>query len=116
MRKLLILTCLITSVCFAATPVIFDTDMGNDVDDALALAMLHTLTDRGECQLIGVTLTNAHSSAIHYVRMVDRFYGREDLPVGPAIQSLKGGNGDGYMEAVLQTMSYAGGGSFVSAP
>ncbi|MEI9971233.1 MAG: hypothetical protein WDO73_03780 [Ignavibacteriota bacterium] len=30
---------------------------GNDIDDALALAMLHSLTDRGECELIGVTLT-----------------------------------------------------------
>src|SRR5580698_5209681 len=116
MRRLLLTACLIAHVCLAAHPVIFDTDMGNDVDDALALAMLHTLTDRGECQLIGVTLTNAHSSAIHYIRMVDRFYGREDLPVGTAIQSLKGGNGDGYMEAVLQTMSYGGGGAFESAP
>ncbi len=116
MRALLILICLTASVCFAAPPIIFDTDMGNDVDDALALAMLHALTDRGECQLIGVTLTNAHSSAIHYIRMVNRFYGRDDLPVGTAIQNLKGGNGDGYMEAVLQTMGYAGGGAFETAP
>src|ERR1017187_547252 len=29
-----------------AIPVIFDTDMGNDVDDALALAMLHALESR----------------------------------------------------------------------
>ena len=37
----------------AAQPpgVIFDTDMGNDVDDALALAMLHALESRGECRL-----------------------------------------------------------------
>jgi len=34
-----------------AVPVIFDTDMGNDVDDALALAMLHALESRGECRL-----------------------------------------------------------------
>ena len=33
----------------AATPlhVIFDTDMGNDVDDALALAMLHAFAIQG---------------------------------------------------------------------
>jgi len=116
MRTLPILIFLTASACFAGTPIIFDTDMGNDVDDALALAMLHSLTDRGECELIGVTLTNANPSAIQYIRMVNRFYGRDDLPVGAAIKDLKGGNGDGYMAAVLQKMHYAGGGSFESAP
>jgi inosine-uridine nucleoside N-ribohydrolase len=95
-------------LCFAARPVIFDTDMGNDVDDALALAMLHVLTDRGECELIGVTLTNANPAAVPYIRMVNRFYGRGDLPVGAAIKDLKGGNGDGYMAAALRSMSDAG--------
>jgi purine nucleosidase len=102
MPRISILLCLIASVCFAARPVIFDTDMGNDIDDALALAMLHALTDRGECDLIGVTLTNAHPSAVPYIRMVDRFYGRGDLPVGAAIKALKNGDGDGYMTAALR--------------
>jgi len=108
--------CLMATLCLAARPVIFDTDMGNDVDDALALAMLHALTDRGECELIGVTLTNANPSAVPYVRMVDRFYGRDDLPVGAAIEDLKGGNGDGYMAVALRAMHYAGGGAFEPAP
>src|SRR5580700_9279822 len=99
MRRIPIIACLIANVCFAARPVIFDTDMGNDVDDALALAMLHALTDRGECELIGVTLTNANPAAFPYIRMVNGFYGRDDLPVGAAIKDLKGGDGDGYMAA-----------------
>ncbi len=90
------------SIAFAARPVIFDTDMGNDVDDALALAMLHALTDRGECQLIGVTLTNAHPKAVPYVRMVNRFYGRGDLPVGSALKPLPGATQDGYLSAALR--------------
>jgi len=92
---------LLAGVCWGARPVIFDTDMGNDVDDALALAMLHALTDRGECRLIGVTLTNGNPAAVPYVRMVNRFYGRGDLPVGRAIRSLKDGAQDGYLSAVL---------------
>ena len=83
-------------------PVIFDTDMGNDVDDALALAMLHALSARGECELIGVTLTNAHPAAVPYIRMVNRFYGRGGLPVGAAIKELKDGAQDGYMTAALR--------------
>src|SRR5271157_5458921 len=101
MRRIPIVACLIANVCFAAHPVIFDTDMGNDIDDALALAVLHALSDRGECELIGVTLTNAHPAAVPYIRMVNRFYGRGDLPVGAAIKELKDGANDGYMRAAL---------------
>jgi len=101
MRRIPIIACLIANVCFAARPVIFDTDMGNDIDDALALAVLHALSDRGECELIGVTLTNAHPAAVPYIRMVNRFYGRGDLPVGAAIKELKGGANDGYMRTAL---------------
>ncbi len=109
MRRLLILSCLLAPICFGARPVIFDTDMGNDIDDALALAMLHALSDRGECELIGVTLTNANPAAVPYIRMVNRFYGRGDLPVGGAIKKLKDGAGDGYMRAVLGAAPAEGG-------
>ena len=93
---------LCAAVCLAARTVIFDTDMGNDIDDALALAMLHALTDRGECSLIGVTLTNGNPAAVPYVRLVNRFYGRSDLPVGAALRALKDGASDGYLSAVLR--------------
>ena len=91
------------SIGFGKVPIIFDTDMGNDIDDALALAMLHTLTDRGECQLIGVTLTNANPAAVPYVRMINRFYGRGALPVGSALRHVPGGDLDNYLSAALRT-------------
>ena len=96
LRWIPVAACLLANVCFAARPVIFDSDMGNDIEDALALAMLHALTDRGECELIGVTLTNANPAAVPYIRMINRFYGRGDLPVGAAIKALKDGTQDGY--------------------
>ncbi|MGA7240013.1 MAG: nucleoside hydrolase [Bryobacteraceae bacterium] len=110
LRRLLILCCVLAPICFGARPVIFDTDMGNDIDDALALAMLHALSDRCECDLVGVTLTNAHPSAVSYIRMVNRFYGRGNLPVGAALKRLKDGAGDGYMTAALRTAPGDGGG------
>src|ERR1035438_6909705 len=70
-----------------AVPVIFDTDMGNDVDDALALAMLHALESRGECRLVGVTVTKDNPWAAVYVDLVNTFYGRGRIPVG----MVKGG-------------------------
>jgi inosine-uridine nucleoside N-ribohydrolase len=86
----------------AAVPVIFDTDMGNDVDDALALAMLHALEDRGECRLLGITLTNANPKAAPYLRMVNRFYGRPAIPIGAAVRSIANGDKDGFLSAALQ--------------
>src|ERR1035441_2246998 len=65
-----------------AIPGIFDTDMGNDVDDALALAMLHALESRGECRLLGVTVTKDNPWAAVYVDLVNTFYGRGRIPVG----------------------------------
>ncbi len=115
LQRLPILCLLLAQVCFGARPVIFDTDMGNDVDDALALAMLHALSDRGECELIGVTLTNAHPAAVPYIRLINRFYGRGDLPVGGAIKELKGGAGDGYMSAVLRDVTAESGAAAESA-
>src|SRR5689334_9393496 len=68
----------------APTPqrVIFDTDMGNDVDDALALAVLHALESRGECRLLAVTVTKDEPYAAPYVDVVNTFYGRPDIPIG----------------------------------
>jgi inosine-uridine nucleoside N-ribohydrolase len=69
---------------FAADPVplIFDTDMGNDVDDALALAMIHAFESRGEARLLAVTITKDNRYAAEYVDLVDTFYGRADIPIG----------------------------------
>ncbi|HET6453985.1 MAG TPA: nucleoside hydrolase [Armatimonadota bacterium] len=61
---------------------IFDTDIGNDIDDALALAMIHTLADRGEVEPLAVTVCKDNPWAAVYVDLVNRFYGRPNLPIG----------------------------------
>lgn len=67
---------------FAQTPVIFDTDMGNDVDDALALALLHSLETRGECKIVAVTITKDNPWAAPYIDAVNTFFGRPQIPIG----------------------------------
>ena len=64
------------------TPVIFDTDLGNDVDDALAMSMLHSLESRGYCRLIAVTSTKDHLTSIALADAINTFYGRPDVPLG----------------------------------
>jgi inosine-uridine nucleoside N-ribohydrolase len=61
---------------------IFDTDMGNDVDDAMALAMIHTLETRGVCKLLAVTITKDHPKAAPFVDAINTFYHRGDIPIG----------------------------------
>jgi inosine-uridine nucleoside N-ribohydrolase len=63
-------------------PLIFDTDMGNDVDDALALAVIHSLQSRGEAKLLAVTITKDNRFAAPYIDMVNTFYRRPEIPVG----------------------------------
>ena len=63
-------------------PFIFDTDIGNDVDDALAMGVIHALESRGECRLIAVTITKDEPMSAPYVDAVNTFYGRPDIPIG----------------------------------
>jgi len=66
----------------APVDVILDTDIGNDIDDALALALLHALESRGECRLLAVTITKDHPLAAAFTDAVNGFYGRGDVPIG----------------------------------
>ncbi|MEM9366512.1 MAG: nucleoside hydrolase [Planctomycetota bacterium] len=64
------------------TVVVFDTDITGDVDDVLALAMLHSLSDRGECEIRAVTVSKIHPLAASFVDATNTFYGRPDIPIG----------------------------------
>lgn len=82
---ILLALCIVSQICYpAGKPVklIFDTDMGNDVDDALALAMIHSLESRGECKLLAVTLTKDNEYSAPFVDLVNTFYGRGNVPIG----------------------------------
>ncbi|MFI4874602.1 MAG: nucleoside hydrolase [Blastopirellula sp. JB062] len=63
-------------------PIIFDTDIGNDCDDVLALAMIHSLQSRGDCELLAVTITKDHELAAPFTDCLNTFYGRGDIPIG----------------------------------
>ncbi len=77
----------------AITPakIIFDTDIGNDVDDVMALAMLHALQRQGQCELLAVTITKKDRLAAPFTAAVNAFYGREDLPIGVGANAVDTG-------------------------
>ena len=84
MKRLLLIALLHASCAFAAPPtkLIFDTDIGNDVDDVMALIMIHQLQKRGLCDLLAVTITKDHSQAAAFVDAIDTLYGYPDTPIG----------------------------------
>jgi len=62
--------------------VIFDTDMKGDIDDAMALAIMHALHDRGEINLVAVTVSTEDKWSASYVDLVNTFYRHPQIPVG----------------------------------
>ena len=82
----LILSVILCALCglshAAPVKLIFDTDMGNDVDDLMALAMIHNLQKRGACELLAVTVTKDHPQAAAFVDAVNTLYGYPHTPIG----------------------------------
>lgn len=62
--------------------IIFDTDMGTDVDDAGALAVLHVLADRGEAEILATMSANRNRWSVPALDAINTYYGRKDLPIG----------------------------------
>jgi inosine-uridine nucleoside N-ribohydrolase len=65
-----------------AAPIIFDTDIGTDVDDAGALAILHILADRGEARILATMSANQNRWCVPAIDVINTYYGREDMPIG----------------------------------
>lgn len=62
--------------------IIFDTDMGNDVDDALAQVLLHSFVQDGAAEF-GLALVNKGAQlAPAFTDLINRFCGRTDIEIG----------------------------------
>ncbi len=65
-----------------AVPIIFDTDIGTDVDDAGALAILHILADKDEARILATMSANQNRWCAPAIDVINTYYGREDMPIG----------------------------------
>jgi hypothetical protein len=86
--------------------VLFDTDVGGDIDDAGALAVLHGLADRGEIEILAIGVVNGHENAVPYVDALNTWYGRPNLPVG-TVKSGAPFSRDKYMARMVQAFPHA---------
>lgn len=62
--------------------VIFDTDIGGDIDDVLALQMLYNYHKQGKINLLGITLSKPNPRLIEFVDGLNRFNNLENIPLG----------------------------------
>src|SRR5258707_8704337 len=94
-------------VPLGAAPVrlIFDTDMGNDIDDALALAMIHALETRGEAKLLAVTVTKDNRYAGPFIELMNTFYHRPGIPIG-TVRGGKTPEDGNYLRPVVESGFY----------
>ena len=85
MRRLLLF---VTMLCAAAgmraerMNVIFETDMGNDVDDALAIDMLYKYNRQGHINLMAVMLNKEGEFPPKYIDLLNTWYGQKRIPIG----------------------------------
>ncbi len=88
--------------------IILDTDMGPDVDDALALAMLHGYANEGSANIGAVTLSRNSDWGVKYISLLNTYYGRSQIPIG----SFKGSTGKDNDEANWFSRSVVAGGRY----
>lgn len=62
--------------------IIFETDMGNDVDDALALDLLFKYMDAGRVNLLAVMINKVEPGGAEYVDIARLWYGHPEVPIG----------------------------------
>src|ERR1051326_1801827 len=68
--------------------VIFDADMGNTIDDALALALLYGLQGKNESRVVSMSVTKPSVKAAAFADTLVRFYTGEPGPFGGGYQAI----------------------------
>lgn len=69
-------------------PVIFDTDIGNDIDDVLALQILFQYEVEKKIDLLGITISKSYPRVVEYVDGYAALNARADIPLGFAYNGV----------------------------
>lgn len=84
-------------------PVLFDTDLGNDIDDVLALQMLLNYDRAGIIDLAGISISKANPYSIEYIDGYCRLNGKNSIPLGYAYRGVTPDDGS-YLRRTLDTV------------
>ena len=69
-------------VATAQTKILFDTDMGNDVDDVVALDMLYKYQDEGTVDIVGILSSKREIGSVKFIDVMNTIYGYPNIPIG----------------------------------
>lgn len=62
--------------------IIMETDIGNDIDDAMAMDLLYKYLDAGKINLLAVNINKEGTAPAEYVDILNTWYGHPDIPIG----------------------------------
>jgi inosine-uridine nucleoside N-ribohydrolase len=83
--------------------IIFETDMGNDIDDALALDMLYKYADQNKVEILAVTINKNNRYAPLFVDILNTWYGYPDIPIGMVTDGADSeGNSKNYAQVTWE--------------
>lgn len=93
--------------------IILDTDMGNDVDDALALAMLYRYVDEGKADLLGIVVNKNEPLSATFIDMISTYYGHGSTLIGrgenlvDTSEDNRRPDGRNFVETVVEDFNFA---------
>jgi len=97
--------------------VIFDTDLGADCDDVMALDFIMAADKCGDCELIGITYSADVFKAIPCIYAILREYGYEHIPIGSTeITGTSSRNMDVYATKVADKFVYSDAPTYGNVP
>jgi len=64
--------------------IIFDSDIGPDYDDVGAIAILHTLADAGEANILATMASNRYEGIAGVLNVFNTYFKRPEIPIGVA--------------------------------
>lgn len=88
--------------------IIFETDMGNDVDDALAMDMLFKYAEDGKIDLIGISSNKSEEGSVEYIDLLTTWYGMPEIPIGKVDGGASGGGLPNYALATVNLKDSTG--------
>lgn len=88
--------------------VIFETDMGNDIDDAMALDLLFKNMDQGKINLLGIGVHKNNPYSQEYIDIMRCWYGYEEIPIGVNTACITDKNAVDYCTKTCQMKDASG--------
>lgn len=61
---------------------ILDTDMGPDYDDVGAMALMYSLADSGQVNVLATLASNKNEFVVPCIDVINNYYGYSDMPIG----------------------------------